>query len=88
MKSTVVWDVTACSSVASPVTFGGNLLPPSSGTKNYSNKKPARIRYAAYYLRLDVFLHDMLFYLEDGGSTLLRNVSELLSDYTAPHSRR
>jgi hypothetical protein len=34
------------------------------------------------------FLHGLLFDLEDGSSTFVRNVSELLQEYTALHLRR
>jgi hypothetical protein len=41
-----------------------------------------RLRPASYWLL------GLLLDLEDGDNTSLRNISELVPDYTAPHQRR
>jgi hypothetical protein len=41
MRSTIFWDITVCSPLSVNRRFGGNILPPSSGSKNKPSKEPA-----------------------------------------------
>jgi hypothetical protein len=41
LKSSVAWDITACSPIESQLTFQMNMSPPFSGSKNKRSKKPA-----------------------------------------------
>jgi hypothetical protein len=38
IKSYIFWDITLCSPLQSPLTFRGNISPPSSGSKNKPSK--------------------------------------------------
>jgi hypothetical protein len=60
-------------------------LPPYSGLKNEPNKQQTKYNQEDEWA---YFLIDLLSDPEDGDRTLLRNISELLSDYTATNSRR
>jgi hypothetical protein len=72
-NSTIFWIVTPCSPVNVLLKFRRNARPLFSRSKSRPNKRPAQL--------------DLLFYPEDGRSTFLRNIPEVLSDYTALQHR-
>jgi hypothetical protein len=63
-------------------TFRRNVLPLCSSLK----RKPSTSKKSC--LHLAGYLLGLFFDPENGGSTLIRNVRELLSDYTASHTIR
>jgi hypothetical protein len=69
--------------VNSSSTFCGNISPPSSRSSSKFSKYPARRgQRAEQMLPQSSWLLDLFFESEDGGDMFLRNVAEILSDYT------
>jgi hypothetical protein len=82
MKCTILWDVTLCSLIEVSQHFGGTYY------LHLQSVNRARNQEYSCCLRLAGCLLGLLFDSEYGGSTFLRNVRELVPDFTASHPRR
>jgi hypothetical protein len=69
LKSSVFWDITLCSPLKINRNFEENMSPPSSGSKDKTNHKPARKQVTS---RASVgFSIGLFFDTEDRGDMLL-----------------
>jgi hypothetical protein len=78
MKSTILWDITPCSSLRVKRRFGGTYRLHLQGRKISRRRNQRESRWQV----------ELCFYPEDGGDMFLRNVSWLSTDYTASYPRR
>jgi hypothetical protein len=59
--------------------FWKNMLPPSSGLKSIPSRQPPRSKHTLVAISMLGLLSNS----EDGGSTFLQNIGEILLDYPA-----
>jgi hypothetical protein len=79
----MLWNQTPCSVAVLPI-FRRDVLTPASGSKSKLYKQVARGKLQAELLDASYSLDYHILCTEDGGSMLLRNVEDVLPDYTVP----